>query len=219
MSKAMFYKVITVSLALTLFLSPSFSRKVDGYIITNNNDTLYGEVRISKFNIAQNTVSLSSYNLDELYDHVYFKPSPGNIFKIYSPMEIVEYGFILDNVPFRYIAKEVKTRMGYTKRKFYLQVAYGGIDLFENTSPIDNQDKNHNTTMSVTEFFILCPDNNFVRVSQDDKDEPVTDFLMRYLKLDKDILDKAARNKTFKDIQEIARTYDMITNNNMKPQQ
>ena len=205
----MLARLVIISLVFTSFVSPAHAKKVDGYIITNNNDTIYGAIRLSKFNLLQNTISISSYNMDELYDHLYFRSSTDKKFNELSPMDILEYGFILDRTQYRYISKEVKAKLGTSKRKFYLQLANGDINLFESRTPLNNQDQslNHNR-MIITEFYILGEDKNLIRVSQNDKDERVSDFLMKNLKLDKETLDKAAKDKTFKDIVEIARVYN-----------
>jgi hypothetical protein len=208
----MLTRLAVVSLLLISFMPLAKAKNVYGYTVTKNNDTIYGTVKLSRFSLTQQTVFLSSYNMDELFDHVYFKPSTDKGFKEIFPTDISEFGFLLDHILYKYVSKEMKAKLGNNKWKFFLQVADGPINLFEIRWHINNQDGNINSNgMMVTEYYISGNDNEMIKVSQTDKDESVSDFLMKNLKLDKDILDKVTLDKTFKDVVEIARLYNNDT--------
>jgi len=202
-------RLIVVFLLLVSFMPLANAKKVYGIIVTKNNDTIYGTIRISKFNLFQKTVSAFSYNMDDLFDHVYFKSSTDSRFKELFPRDILEYGFILEGVPYRYVSIDVKVKLSHTRRKFFLQIANGDINLFTISLHINNQDKSINPYgMTISEYYILSEDMELIRVSQYDRDETVFDFLMRNLKLNKEVLSSATKGRTFKKIAEIAEIYN-----------
>lgn len=76
----------TIYIIAMLFSLNAFSQKnnfvfEDGYIITNSNDTLIGQIKIMKD--------------DDMYHKVYFKDTK-NIIRIYGPTQLLEYYYFND---------------------------------------------------------------------------------------------------------------------------
>lgn len=211
-------KIPSAKLLLLTFVAHIVSlqvnaKKVDSYIITNNHDTVYGSIRLSRFNLFHNTISLNSYHIEDLFDHIFFKSESDKKFKELLPMDILEYGFVLGSTKYRYISKEIKPGWGRNKRKFYLQLTDGVIDVFKVSSFLDNRGKNLNPYGTrITEYYILSKDNSLVSVFENDRGDSVSGFLMKYLDLDKALLEKVTKDKTFKDIREIALQYNKQVN-------
>ena len=194
--------------------SKIYAIEVQSYIVSNNNDTVYGTIKISKFNLLQKTVSVTSYNTDELFYHLFFKSSSEKRYKELFPADVKEYGFFLDNTPYRFISIEEKpiiTR--HNRAKFYLQVAGGSINLFEYRTNVDYENQNQSTknhSLKIREEYILSDDNKLVKV--EDTGGSVSDFLLANIKLNKEILDKVCKDKSFKDMREVIRLYNQYTN-------
>jgi hypothetical protein len=207
-----------ILLMVIICTSKIYAIEVQSYIISNNNDTLYGTIKISKFNLLQKTVSVTSYNTDELFYHLFFKSSSEKRYKELFPTDVKEYGFFLDNTPYRFISTEEKPVITkHNRAKFYLQVAGGSINLFEYRTTVDYENQNQptnkylgNHSLKIREEFILSDDNKLVKV--EDNGGSVSDFLLANIKLNKEILDKVCKDKSFKDMREVIRLYNQYTN-------
>lgn len=212
------FRKTLILLVTILCASKIYGIEVQSYIITNGNDTVYGTIKISKFNLLQKTVSVTSYNTDELFYHLFFKSSSEKRYKELFPMDVKEYGFFLDNTPYRFISTEEKPIITkHNRAKFYLQVAGGSINLFEYRTNVDydyqNQPTNQhlgNHSLKMREEYILSDDNKLVKV--EDTGVSVSNFLLANIKLNKEILDKVCKDKSFKDMREIVRLYNQYTN-------
>lgn len=212
------FRKTLILLVTILCASKIYGIEVQSYIITNSNDTIYGSIKISKFNLFQRRLSISSYNTDELFFHFYFKPSSEKNYKELLPKDIKEYGFFLENVPYRFISTEEKPVITKINRlKFYLQIAGGSINLFEYRTHVDYNSQNKVTdpnlgiqNLQLSEEYILSDDNKLVKV--EDTGVSVSDFLLANIKLNKEILDKVCKDKSFKDMREIVRLYNQYTN-------
>jgi len=209
MPKIILTKIITVFILMVSFCISIHAKKIDSYIINNSNDTIYGTIEISKFNLSQNTVSISSYNTDDLFYHIFFKSVDTHQTKELFPDDILEFGFLLEMSKYKYISRESKVKLGNNKRLFYLQLEYGPINLYVQKIILNNQDMHTNPNgNSIVEFYISADDKNLIKVAKSDANETIVDFLLKNLKLDKAILENVTSDKTFKDIRTIVVTYN-----------
>ncbi len=79
---------------LTLNAAPVNAGKVPGYIILNNNETLYGEIKVSNFDRDQNSILIQS--------NVWFKDKRDKHFKSYAPKDILELGFFYKSINYKF---------------------------------------------------------------------------------------------------------------------
>jgi hypothetical protein len=189
-----------------------FSAKiVAGYIITNKMDTIYGSLKLSKFDLSKRTLSINSYNSDDLFIHVFFKPASGKKYQWYSPDDVQEYCFDLDHSIYHFISREVKTILSKKNKKyFYRQVENGAINLFESRVIQYNMDRTtHPYGMTISEYYVLGADNKLIEVCKGSKSQTIFEFLSANLKTNTGILIKAIGNKSFRDIVEIVQLYNL----------
>jgi len=209
MSNINLTKLFVVSFSLIFWFQITFAKKVEGYIVTNKKDTIYGTIQLSRFNNLQQTICVNSYFMEDLSAHVFFKSLTGKRFNEFFPRDIIEYGFILDEVKYRYISKEVKPVWGRNNGKFYLQIMKGAIDLYELRLFMDNHDRFSNPYgMRIIEYYIFDKDENLISVGKNNNYRTVAEFLSKNLNLEKEVLAKVTQGRNFKDIREIVRSYN-----------
>ena len=86
-------KYFILLLSLILISNYVEARKVSGFIITENKDTIYGKVKVSIFNLQTVGVILDGLNLEPLHHEVWFKEYGKKKFYRYQAKDISAYGF------------------------------------------------------------------------------------------------------------------------------
>jgi len=104
----------TTLFVLALFVVGTFdanAKRVSGYIITNDNDTLKGIVNVYDVNLNKTLiVNLSkSINAEMAFVEVSFKQEGQKRYKTYKPEQIKEYGFTYGEVPYLFKSFIVKS--------------------------------------------------------------------------------------------------------------
>lgn len=83
-------------LTILLFVFPICSIlaiKVDGYIVNHDQDTLWGSVKLSRFNDINGAIILNGINKEQLHFQMFFKGRNKRTFKRYTPEDIQAFGF------------------------------------------------------------------------------------------------------------------------------
>lgn len=183
---------------------------VFGYVISNSNDTVFGEIQLPSFDLNRKLLFINSYNFEDFYTHVFFKKLKESTFELYNSDAILEFGFSFESFPYRFISKEVNTSITKVKKKyFYLQVHKGAIDLFERNVILYDIDKTKMPYgITVSDYYIMGEDKNLILVSKTSESRTVFDFLSANLKVDPTLLSKAIGDKSFKDIFQIVELYN-----------
>jgi hypothetical protein len=199
------YKFIFLLIFSILFVSNIIAKEADGYVITNQGDTIKGKITLP----VDLIFFKSSFNTFHPYFEVYFK-SYDKSFHHYNADEIIEYGYFYKGNKFRFISKEHRNVFSQNITKyFYLQITTGYINIFKYKSEVDSENPNTDNIQYV-DYYILDVNNNLINIKTIDSNETVVDFLVRITHADKAILTKAAEGYSYKDIIEIANKYNEV---------
>lgn len=102
------------------------AKKVPGYLITNENDTLYGEIKISHFNILTGDFLFRSVYMDQFHFEIVFRENDTGKFSAFKAGEIV--GFRFDHGKQSYIFQRfILTSNTPLKEKNILPVFYSYV--------------------------------------------------------------------------------------------
>ncbi len=75
-------------------------KKLSGYIVTENNDTIQGEIKVHSFNRRTGDFVFAGIDLESCYRQVAFRSKGELFFKYYLPEQIKEYAFTYKNQPY-----------------------------------------------------------------------------------------------------------------------
>ena len=90
------------------------AKRVRGYIITNENDTLQGYLSIYNTTVRTLTISFTKrvFNAEMAFVEAPFKQDKHGFYKNYTPDELKEYGFTYKGVP-------LQIKVFYCKIKYF----------------------------------------------------------------------------------------------------
>ncbi len=100
--KTLFYITVLILGVLTFGGTEANAKKVEGYIITNDNDTLQGYLNIYNSTLTKWTISLSPkvFNAEMAFIEASFKQDRYGSYKIYKPEDLKEYGFTYKGIQY-----------------------------------------------------------------------------------------------------------------------
>ncbi len=85
------------------------AKKVNGYIVTNENDTIKGLVNLYRFSLSSGSVFLGDFNSEMVFVEVSFKGPDHKKFVIYDPIDIKGYGFLYKGEQYAFETHIVKS--------------------------------------------------------------------------------------------------------------
>ncbi len=149
-----------ILLLVVLWSSTTFARVLPAYIISVTNDTIFGFVQLSRFDITGNKISLNGYNTDPLYQVVKFRGLDEEKFKAYTPVQLSGFGFNIGTIPYRYLSAYMQNDNNVPRRKcFVLMVGSNNHNtLYKYKSNVVNPwMKMVYQPIEVVEYFVLNP--------------------------------------------------------------
>ncbi len=107
-----------------------------GYRITQENDTIWGEVKKYYFNQVQNTVVFNGIDLERYHVEVFFRPLNQSQFKRCTTRDTREFGFTYKNQEYVYrrfeLHKKSISKRGRLRPRFLQLVYEGELQLYKN---------------------------------------------------------------------------------------
>lgn len=91
---------IIIVIAFTLHTLAAQSNTAPGYIVTNNSDTIAGEVKVSRYDIYTGGILCSGINLEPFHSVLYFRQSNQSSFKSFRPKDISGFVFTYKSVDY-----------------------------------------------------------------------------------------------------------------------
>ncbi len=107
--KTFFYITVLILGLLTFGGTEANAKKVEGYIITHENDTVRGLINLYKFSLSSGSVFLGDFNSEMLFTEVPFKAPEQKKYKIYNPEDIKGYGFVYKGLSYEFVSMLVKS--------------------------------------------------------------------------------------------------------------
>ena len=91
--KLLIFRLLVVLCGLICINNECSAIRVLGYILNENSDTIYGTVKISRFNQVTGGFILNGIDLESYHLRVIFKSNESKRFHIYFPEKILGFGF------------------------------------------------------------------------------------------------------------------------------
>lgn len=120
---------IIIVLVLTLNLNSVLATKVPGYIIENNSDTIFGEIKVSRFDIYTGGIIFHGIDLESFHSILYFKENNKSRFKSFTPNDIAGFGFIYKSINYRFKTFMIESKSivkSERKKLRFLNLIYQG---------------------------------------------------------------------------------------------
>ncbi len=152
MIKGLFCAILAILLSLNL----AHGKVVPGYIVKNNSDTIYGEIKILRFDIYTNGVLLSGINLEQFHTSLSFREKNCDNFKLYTPEDIAGFGFLFKSTEYRFKTFTIVSNSIFKserKRLRFLNLIYQGeVALYKDIVRIVDHGKS-NSSHGFTEYY------------------------------------------------------------------
>ena len=198
------------------FLSSSeicVARKVPGYILTENLDTIYGEVKVYSFDRITGDLIINGIDLQSYHLEVEFKSHDGKKFITFKPQDIQGFGFFYksEKYIFRRFLIEQKSIVK-SERQFYrfLNLLYNGkISLYKDIIRVNNPSYDLTKAISYvySDYYLYDTPGGLKKVRVKEDDESLKDILS-YYGFEDDYLNSIPKNTNLKDIQTVLEDYD-----------
>lgn len=198
------------------------AKRTPGYLITNENDTLYGEIKISHFNILTGDFLFRNINLDQFHLEVVFRENEARKFNIFKADEILGFGFSHRNQTYIFQSFILTSNTPIKKQKYnprFLQLFYSGeIALYRDLNRITNYNNRTEAipiladeTFVFYEYYLYSMHQGLNKVEPKEGINTIADLLYLY-KVEKEFIEQLPNSYTFKNIKEILIAYDIWLN-------
>jgi len=178
---------ILIVMLLLINSSVALARKVPGYIIKSSSDTIYGEIRVSAFDLYKGGTVLLGINLEPFHSAVYFRESSKEGFSPFTPEDVREFGFLDKSIDYRFRSFVMESNSivkQERKRLRFLNLIYKGqVSLYRD---------------------IVRKDNSYMAGNRSDR---VIDYYDYYLFDDQHGLKNAAGTKEHKNLKKVEGEY------------
>lgn len=196
-------------LILTLNINAS---KLNGYIIDNNEDTIYGIFRLRNIN-QTGAFLINGFDKESLHSGINFKKNDESSFKTLLPGVIKEFYFSKDSIDYRYRSFLVEyNSLSYNdknRHRFLRLLHEGKLDLYEDI--VITEKTNGSFAGERTHYYeyFIGHDNQFLtRIKMDDKTPDLKSVLSQF-SMEADFLNRISTMATIKDLPVILQEYDL----------
>jgi hypothetical protein len=209
-----------IVIALILNLNSVLASKVRGYIIRNSSDTIFGEVKVSFFDIYTGGIVFYGINLEQLHSTLYFRENNKNRFKAFTPNEISGFGFIYKSINYRFKTFVIESKSivkSERKRLRFLNLIYQGkIAVYKDIVRKENYIKTSIPFDKVIDYYdyYLFDDKHGLKRAIWTKEYKTLKDLFRYYEIDQKFVEQLPADARFKDIKVILHEYETWKKNN-----
>lgn len=215
----MILKSILLLFSLFLLNNQSSAINVNGYIITENSDTVFGTIQLQKFDQVTGNLVINGFDREILHKKLSFKSVKDKKYKTYLPETISGFGFNYEKE--RYVFQSFTLeRKSLVKRerfqsRFLCLVYRGSLSLFKDIKSYNfdpsNITRNYNS-YTYSEFFLYQPSVGLIKVEITDKISSIKD-LLRQFNCNELFVQKLKENIRISNILDVLKTYDQWLSN------
>jgi len=211
-----YLSLLLIIICLTGISNNCNASSTKGYIITQDQDTLYGKIRLHWLSTSIDFFNFFSFDFESFFYHVSFKSDADKSYKTYYPTMISGFGFKHRST--NYIFKsynlnyksifEDKTK-GY---RFINLIHRGKIDLYRHMISINYpvtcpNSANRGQVMKYYEYYICSDGTNLLWVGSRKQYKTLIE-LLQLCHVDDEYLRRIPKNADFKDIWNVLTEYD-----------
>jgi len=203
---------LIILIAFIFTLNNAFSKKVEGYIVTNTADTVYGEIRVSRFNMSSSGIVLFGINLEPFFSTVRFRQKGESQFRTYSFDEVSHFSFTYKSTEYKFDKFEITTRSlvkSEEMRTAFLNLIYSGeVKLYQEIRRAQSTNLSTNgKSIAYSNYYLYSTKQNLCKVEQTKAYEKLADLLSVF-EIDPKFIQLLPYETKFKDINAVLLSYD-----------
>jgi hypothetical protein len=205
---------IIIAILLLINSVLAFARTAPGYIIRNSSDTIYGEIRVSIFDLYRGGTVLLGINLEPFHSAAYFREKGENRFHSFTPKDIKEFGFFDKSIDYRFRSFVIESKSivkSERKRLRFLNLVWQGeVALYRDIVRKDNDymsGARNDRIVDYYDYYLLDEQHGLTRVSGTKEYKTLKD-LLKYYEIDQRFIDQLSPNIRFKDVTEVLLEYE-----------
>jgi hypothetical protein len=211
-------KKIVISLIVLVGLILNFksllASKVPGYIILNSSDTLFGEIKVSRFDSYTGDIVILGIHLEPFHSSVMFRETGNRHFKSYTPKDLIGFGFVNKTVSYRFkafvMAHKSMVKSDRESLRFLSLIYEGEISVYRDIVRKENYSMKGSLNEKVIDYYDYYLFNNRHGLKKvnwsKDYNTPI-DLLLNY-EIDQKFIEKLPSNVRFENIVDILQEYE-----------
>ena len=207
-----------IAVILILCADPVSAKKVPGYIIRHNCDTIFGEVNISFFDPYSGGFVFYGINLEPFQSVLYFRETRNDCFTAFTPKDIAGFGFTYKSVNYRFKTQLIEYKSivkSERKRLRFLNLIYQGeLAVYKEIERKENHFRTGigipNKTVNYYNYYLYDDRHGLKRVIPTKEFKTVKD-IFQYYEMQPKFLETLPSNARFKDLEYYLEEYYMWT--------
>ena len=210
--RAIIPRLITFLIGLTYISNICNAINVSGYIVSENHDTIYGIIKLHRYDQVTGALILNGFDLESLHYKITFRRNDSKSKQTFTPSMILGFGFNYDSVKYIYKRFLLEYKNIFSKDtqeyRFLNLIHRGSSELYLNTICINQTPNNSSAGGYVTYYeYFLYSNSGLIKVAMNDRIKNIRD-LLRELNIDEEYIQEIPENTKFKDIKVILEYYD-----------
>ncbi len=159
---------------------------VRGYILNENQDTIFGIIQLNKIDQITGALFLNDFDRPSLHNGIKFKNNIHYKYKFYSPAKILGFGFTyksIDYVYSRFTLSYNSIFKNESKKQQFLKLVYHGcMDLYQNTICVNNVSSRSalNSYTSYYDNYMYSTTNGLIKIRINEKIQKIRDLLRQF---------------------------------------
>lgn len=202
-------KKLLIILGIVSLSFNSQAKTANGFIVTTNLDTIFGEIKLHKFERATGAFLLNGFDLNWCFFSVSFKGRNDKRFKNYKPFELHCYQFTYKSVIYAFKSFEVYfTRLINQKDqipRFLQRIFEGEICLYRDIIYAPQMTETAKF-YAYYEYYLFKQGTGLIKVEQSNNIATVKDLLQQF-EVEQGFIDELSQGIRFKDIGLILEQY------------
>ena len=207
---------LILSIGLIFVLNNILANKVPGYIISNKTDTIFGEIKVSRFDLYTGGFVINGINLEPFHSMVRFKEIGQGRFRTYEPEYLIGFGFLDNTINYRFKRFKIESKSivktGRERFRFLSLIYLGEIaiyrDIIRRPNNMETSVINQNDNTIVFYDYYLYTEKHGLKKVVWSKDYRTLIELLTYYEIDSEFIEQIAPNARFKDVREIFQEYE-----------
>jgi len=210
-----------ISVVLILGINAVYARKVSGFIIKNNNDTIFGEVNLLFCDPHSQQFVFWGIDLEPLQAVLYFREKNTQRFTAFTPNDIAGFGFTYKSTDYKFktLLVEYKSLVSSERKKLrFLNLIYQGhLALYKEITTKESyfSTGTSNRYIDYYDYYLYDERHGLKRIIKSNEFKTLSD-VFRYYEINQNFIDIVPANARFKDIMYFLETYDMWKRRNLK---
>lgn len=213
--------ILCIIIGFTFNLKSAIAVKLPGYIILNSSDTIFGEIKISGFDLYMGGIVFNGVNLEPLHSAVRFRDNKQMPFVSYTTDDISGFGFFnkLESYRFKKFAIKYNSIVkAERERSRFLHLIYQGeLSVYCDIVRKENYMKtgfSNDQVIDYYDYYLFDDVHGLKRVVKSKDYSTVKDLLGCY-ELDQKFIEQIPPDVRFKNIIEVLQEYDRWKKNNL----